>query len=272
MAEEGMVPDFKSQPWVVFDTVVAKSYLLGDTSADGLAVGSQTPAINSNGEMVFFSAGRTEPQVPWYTNVQLNGQLAYGFEVWGAYLLFGFPPVIQWNSNSLDPDVVVNAQQEGVPPALLLTHALLNFSILKMNLGQENQFNWPSTRFGAGGGLTTSGNLINPLAQNSLPQRANVMTFPEPIEIPRTQPLDVKLQVAPEARNLIGTPTAPGVGLAFTLYHMEGNILDDPGPPPTYLTDDLYLEMTPYSMQFGYIGRRIKHTQYGQVPSGPAQQ
>jgi len=256
---------FKSQPWVLFDTIASKSYLLGDTTSAGLAIGSQVPSLNANGEIVFFqSSGRTRASMPWFTNLDVAGQLAYGLQVWQIYLNIVFPTLPNKASN------IQNSTESGVgsvPPTVRLAEAILNFGVLSMNLGQENQAEWPLSRFGAGGGLalstggsgggTGSGGMS--LASNSIPATANVMKLPEPIEMGRTQNLSAKIKLAPEIFALIGSPAAPGVGSALPNYKLE---LD--GDTPVIVS----LPMQPFSIQLGFVGRRIKDTQYGLVVRG----
>jgi hypothetical protein len=244
---------FKGQPWILFDTIVASSFLIGDVQNP--AVGATTPAINANGQMIFFNApGRSNSQTPWYTNLDLPGQLSYGMEVWAAYLLFAFPamPPVQ----NIGYDFEANP---GVPGPVKLMEAILNFSVLDLNLGQENQTRFPLTRFGAGGGIFMNGGAgVTNIVQNGLPEGANVLKLAEPIEMPRTQNLDVRITIAPEARGIIGSVAAPGVGQPMSdyAYGVVG------GTEPTVAD----LPQLPFSMQLGLIGRRIKFTQYGQIP------
>lgn len=252
---------FKSQPWVLFDTIASRSFLLGDPN--GLAIGSQVPAINASGEIVFFqSSGRTAANMPWYTNLDLAGQLAYGFQVWQIYLNIMFPTMP--NHASTIQDTTAVASVGPIPTTVRLAEAILNFGVLSMNLGQENQAEWPLSRFGAGGGLalatggggtgTEQGGMA--MASNSLPQSANVMKLPEPIEMGRTQNLSAKIKLAPEVFGLIGTPAAPGVGAPLQDYFMEYA-----APAPTVVQR----VMQPFSIQLGFVGRRVKNTQYGQI-------
>jgi hypothetical protein len=247
---------FKSQPWILFDTVVASSFLIGDSSPAGLAIGSTIPAINSNGEMIFFSSsGRNTANTPWYTNLDQQSTLSFGLEVWQIYLLFAFPAVTPNQNNGFDP--TVNA---GVPPTTKLIEAILNFGVVELELGQENQMRWPCTRFGAGGGLTVSNTAAVVENQNSLPQGANVMKLPEPIEMPRTQNINAKIRIAPEARAMIGTPAAPGVGTPLVNY----SYVIATGETPATVS----LAQFPFAVQLGLVGRRVKDTQYGQIPGG----
>jgi len=251
---------YKSQPWVLFDTIASKSFLLGDPN--GLAIGSQVPAINSNGEIVFFqSSGRTQANMPWYTNLDVAGQLAYGFQVWQIYLNVMFP-VMPNKASVFQESTVLTVGPTA--PTVRLAEAILNFGVLSLNLGQENQAEWPLTRFGAGGGLSLatggsgSGAAIggNSLASNSAPFAANVMKLPEPIEMGRTQNLSAKIKLAPEVFALIGNVAAPGVGSPLEPYTLE---IDADGPT------NVNLVMQPFAIQLGFVGRRVKNTQYGQL-------
>lgn len=257
-AQPGMVPQYKGQPWILFDTIVAKSFLVGDTSADGIAIGSNIPAINAQGEMIFFNApGRNNSNTPWYCNLDQQATLSYGLEVWGAYLLLAFPtmPPVQ----NIGYDFTSNP---GVPGTVKLAEAILNFSVIELELGQENQTRFPATRFGAGGGLFVNSGTVTVLAGNAMPQGANVLVFPEPIEMPRTQNLAAKLRMSPAAMAIIGAPApgVPGVGTALSpyAYGVSG------GETPVVNN----LAQLPFSVQLGLIGRRIKMTQYGQIPAG----
>lgn len=251
---------FKSQPWILFDSIVAKSFLLGDGSANGLAIGSQTPAVSSQGEVVFFnSSGRTTANYPWYTNVDVSGQLAYGFEVWQLYLMVAFPASPLTNSYDFTAPGTALTQLT-VPMTTRLAECFINFGVLEMQLGQENQMRWPLHRFGAGGGVRDNSNATS-LATNADPQVGNVLKLPEPIEMPRTENLSAKIRLAAEVFALIGTPTAtggtPGVG--------------SPLAPQPYLVasgDTNALQLQPYMLQLGLVGRRVKKTQYGQIGSG----
>lgn len=249
----GAAPEtYKSQPWVLFDTVVARSFLLGDTTAPGLAVGTTMPAISASGEMVFFNApGRNTATTPWYTNLDQQSTLSYGFEVWQIYLSFMFP-AFPPNQN-IGYDLDANA---GVPGTVKLMEAILNFGVLEMELGQENQVRWPLSRFGAGGGLYVNGGLITTVAQNSQPQASNVLKLPEPIEMPRTQNLAVKIRIAPEAHAIIGTRAALGVGMELADY-----VYGVAATPTT-----VSRQQPPWMVQLGLMGRRVKYTQYGQIP------
>jgi hypothetical protein len=256
---------FKSQPWVLFDTIASKSFLMGDSTADGLAIGSQIPSISSAGEITFFqSSGRTRATMPWYTNLDVAGQLAYGLQVWQIYLNIVFPTMPN-RATTIQDLATVGPAQGPIPTTIRLAEAILNFGVLSMNLGQENQAEWPLSRFGAGGGLAlaTGGSGSGPgnggmaLASNSIPATANVMKLPEPIEMGRTQNLSAKIKLAPEVFDLIGSIAAPGVGSKLGNYFMEL-----PGPVLVNRA------MMPFQVQLGFVGRRIKDTQYGQVVRG----
>lgn len=254
--EKGQPLEFKGQPWILFDTIVARSYLLGDVSAQGIAIGGQVPAISAAGEMTFFNGGgRVKSTLPWYTNLDLPGQLSYGLEVWQIYLMFAFPTLTPNQNNGADFSV-----NPGIAPGVKLMEAILNFGVLSIDLGQENQVEWPLTRFGAGGGMSLS-NTIGMLASNSIPENANVMKLPEPIMMPRTQNLNARIRIAPEGTAMIGTVAAPGVGsplLGYSYAISNGEV-----------TNTVVLPQLPWSVQLGLVGKRVKKTQYGQVnPQG----
>jgi len=247
------VPQYKGQPWILFDSIVSSSFLVGDTTKP--AIGTSIPAITAKGEMIFFNApGRNQATTPYYTNLDVQSMLSYGLEVWGAYLLFSFPTLTP--TQNIGYDFTANP---GVPPTVKLMEAILNFSVLDLELGQENQTRFPSTRFGAGGGLTVNAGVVSTLAGNSLPENANVMKFPEPIQMPRTQNLSAKLSLAPEALPMIGSPAAPGVGSPLAAYVYGVGVVES--QPVT-----VNLPQLPFLVQLGLIGRRIKLTQYGQIP------
>lgn len=243
---------FKSQPWILYDTVASTTFLLGATTA---AIGATTPAISANGEIAFFNApGRSRSTQPWYTNLDIPGQLAYGFEVWQVYIHIMVPtwPMLP----SYDPDAPGMAPTIlNVPPTTRLVEAIINFGVLSFELGQENQMEWPCSRFNAGGGLVDSGSQVS-RANNGVPAGSNVLMLPEPIEMPRTQNLWAKIRLAAEVQALIGTPAVPGVGapLATQAYTVASG-------------DTNELQLQPYAIQLGFVGRRIKDTQYGQVPT-----
>jgi hypothetical protein len=255
MPQVGRPKNFKSQPWVLFDTVAAFSFLRGDTTANGLAIGSQTPAVNMNGEIVFFQGGgRTTANYPWYTNLDVSGQLAYGFEVWQIYLLLAFPVMPFVASVNPNPPASAPSVPE-TPTTLRLAESIINFGVLEFELGQENQTRWPLTRFGAGGGLHIGATfLVN--VQNSEQQAGNIMGLPEPIEMPRTQNLSMKIRLAAEVLDLIGTVAAPGVGAPL----LNQDFIVDAVPTT------VSRRLPPYAIQLGLKGRRIKNTQYGQIP------
>lgn len=245
---------FKGQPWILFDTVASASFLLGDPN--GLAIGTQTPAISRAGEIVFFSAGRNISSTPQLTNMDVNAQLAYGMEIWQIYLMLAFPIVTPNQNDGFSAET-----DAGVAPTEKLAECLINYGILDMDLGQEQQVSFPCTRFGSAGGLKISNSIASASVQNSPPDNANILKLPEAIECPRTQNLRARIRIAPEAFPMIGTVAAPGVGsprqpYAFT-YLPEG-------PEPQPIT--VQLPELPYAVQLGLVGRRVKFTQYGQIP------
>lgn len=245
--------NFKSQPWILFDTVAANSFLLGDTTADGQALGTASPAISSAGEIVFFNApGRSAAQTPALTNLDQASTLSYGFEVWQIYVMFGFPAMPP--NQNIGYDLTANA---GVPGTVKLAEAILQYSVLELQLGQEQQAQWPLARFGAGGGMYVSGGMITNVVQNAIPEGANVMKLPEPIEMPRTQNLFAKIRIPTFCFPIIGSYAGtPGVGTKLAPYQYGTD------NTPTVRS----LAQPPYKIELGLVGRRIKNTQYGQLP------
>jgi len=251
-APTGQPQNFKSQPWILFDSVVANSFLLGDTSSDGQAVGTTIPAISQNGEMIFFNApGRNAASTPTLTNLDQQSTLSYGFEVWQIYVALQFPTFTP--NQNIGYDLSANA---GVPGTVKLMEAILNFGVLELQLGQENQALWPLTRFGAGGGLNVNAGTVAVVGSNAIPDGANVMKLPEPIEMPRTQNIYAKIKLAPQVFALIGSVAAPGVGTKLSSYQYGV------ASTPTVVS----LPQPPFKVELGLVGRRIKNTQYGQLP------
>jgi hypothetical protein len=202
--------------------------------------------------MLFFAQGRLQPTLPWYTSLEQLAQLSYGFEMWAGSLTLMLPPV-QPVSSAADP-------WEGDPLALgtsgmsMLAHALVYFSVMEMKLGQEEQSSWPFQAFGCAGGVWSSSGFDGAQIQNGVPTADNKLVLSEPIQIPRTQPLSAKLKLANEVRALIGTPAAPGVGSPLAEYEYETDKGTQELQPP------------PFGVRFTLYGRRIKKTQYGQLP------
>ena len=117
---------------------------------------------------------------------------------------------------------------------------------------------WPVHRFGAGGGMYLMDSIGTQVGQNANPDGSNVLKLPEPVEIARTQNLNAKIRLAPAVLPLIGTNAAPGVGTElddFDVITSKGEV-EIPAPP--------------FTIQVGLIGKRIKKTQYGQVPGQTA--
>lgn len=259
MAEPIQQPGaYKSQPWVLFDTIAAASFLLGD-SANPAAGGG--PAITQNGVINFFqSANRTKATMPWYTNLDQNAMMSFGLEVWQIYLSFGFPamPPIQ---TLTEYDTAADLPA-GPPPTIKLMEAILNYGVLELNLGQEEQTVWPLSRFGAGGGLATGNTAGVVVGQNSNPDSYNVMKLPEPIQMMRTQNISAIIRLAPEVFEIIGTPLALGVGAPLADYQLATVLAGE--PPVATIVERA---QPPYTLQLGLVGRRVKDTQYGQVPN-----
>lgn len=243
---------FKSQPWKVHDAIVANSFLLGDTTQGNLAVGTQGPAISAGGEMIFFASGRLQPNLPWYTSLQQVGALSYGFEVWQMSITLMLPPMQATNNGAVPYEVQAGAVFTS--PVMMLAHSLVFFGVMSMDLGQEDQMSWPVQCFGSGGGLHATNTFDGNAVQNGTPEESNQLKLPEPIMIPRTQALSAKIRLAAEVHALIGTVAAPGVGSPL-------------GPYPLELGEgSVELESPPFGIRFVLTGRRIKKTQYGQLP------
>ncbi len=247
MADE-QLGQFKSQPWIVFDTVAARSYLLGEDRPEFRAFGTPGPAITASGELLFFSAGRTQPVSPWYTSTELVGQLSYGFEAWQVYVAFNMPPYPAINQGA--PGIGGTGFRS---PVNALVQTILNFSVLQMKLGQEEQMSWPLIRFGSGGGFYMTNSAGASSVQNGWPQEGNVIALPDAVMIARTQNVDAKILIAPEAHSIIGTNALPGVGtnLGDIAVELETGVVAVPE--------------LPFTIQVGLIGKRVKKTQYGQV-------
>jgi len=241
----GMIPSFKGQPWVLWDTIASQDFTVGSTANN--ALGSSSPAIGSDGSMVFFQE-RTKSKWPNLTNLDNIGQLSYGFKCWAIAFEIMFPTFAP--EQGLANDV----GGAGVPPTIKLAEAILNYSVVDTNLGQENQTSWPITAFGNAGAMWVNNSIVGG-AQNGAPDIRCAMVLPEPIEMGRTQNFDIKIKVAQFLFGLIGTPAALGVGqplLPYTLGLTGGDT-------PTS-TD---LVQPPYGIKCKLIGERIKLTQYG---------
>jgi len=234
--EEGV---YKGQPWIVFDTVAALSFLIGDTTANGIAIGTNTSAVNAAGEMIFFnSQGRSKANFPWLTNLDIPGQLAYGLEVWAIAVELKIPGQSQFNGFT--------------PQSAKLAESLLQFSVVELNLGQEEQSSWPATSFGNGGAIYAPVQS----SQNSEPGITESLKLPEPIAMGRTQNLSCKLKIAPFMFGLIGSVAAPGVGQPLQSYSFDGG-----GEDPIVRAEG------PFGITMKLIGRRIKLAQYGASPT-----
>jgi hypothetical protein len=246
---------FKSQPWKVHDAVVARSFLLGETDNSLFAYGTAGPAINRSGEMLFFASGRVQSNLPWYTSLQQVGQLSYGFEVWQMAISLMLPPVQTIASSETPWDTSPAPQTSGMAQ---LANALVYFGVMETELGQENQMSWPVQCFGSGGGVWNASNNDGAAIQNGNPTETNQLKLPEAIMIPRTQALSAKIRLANEVHALIGSPAAPGVGTPLANYSY------------TTAKGQSDLEPAPFGVRFTLSGRRVKKTQYGQLPDVPA--
>ncbi len=252
----GMLPSFKGQPWVLFDTIASSDFTVG---SDTNALGSDGPAIGNDGLMIFFNGGRNKKKNPNLTNVDLNGQLSYGFNCWAIALeicvpqYYAVPSINEgWDNN--EPVI-------GTPPTSKLAEALLNFGVVICDLGQEEQSYFPATAFGSGGGLW-NGMIGTGAVQNGPPDIRCVMTLPEPIAMGRTQNFSVTLQVASFMFDLIGKVGALGVGQPLEDYQLQitgGGEVD-----PTYTM----LPQPPYAVKCKLIGERV-HGGHLTSPASP---
>jgi hypothetical protein len=146
-----------------------------------------------------------------------------------------------------------------------LAESILNYSVLQLNLGQEDQIEWPLSRFPAGGGLVVSAATGGGVADaglaatnNGMAQASNVLSLPEPIEMGRTQNLSAKIRLSPDVFAMIGSIAAPGVGAPLSPYLYSITL---PGNDAI----DAVLSMIPMMVQINLKGRRVKNTQYGQL-------
>jgi hypothetical protein len=251
MAEEiAQLEKFKSQPWLLFDTVASTSFLVGDTSTP--AVGQNTPAISRAGEIDFFqSSNRLAASMPWYTNMDKPAQLSYGMEVWAIYIALLFPKVPGCASFGDGPSLSGASNAVGPSSVQVLSAAIVNFGVLELRLGQEPQCDWPIHKFPQGGGY--EGGAGTDSISNAIPAGANVCRLPEPIEMPNNMNLSAKIKLAPQAMATIGDPLAVGAGGPLDPY-----IAATSGSP-------ISVPYAPYAIQLGLVGRRIKDTQYGQI-------
>lgn len=253
-AEVPVGAGYKGQPWVLYDTVAAFSFLVGDTSPEGLAIGTQLPAITSQGKMIFFSAGRTRAGNDTLTNMDIDAQLSYGMSVWQIYVRTIMP--IQ----NIAVDIQDGVDNNVFPQILKLTENILNLSVLNVDLGQEEQLFLPVLSVGAGGGQVLEGNQFVGNSANGVQVRQNMLNLPEPIEMPRTQNMKVELILDPRVLASIGTVAAPGNGIQLPTYSYLA------GPDPNNPVAIGPLLETPFSVQVGLVGRRVKKTQYGMIP------
>jgi len=257
-------PDQKKQPWCLFDTVVAKSFLLGDTRPDiGLALGSPNPAITKKGEILFLTAsGRNKSNNPELTNMDTGGQMSYGLELWGIYILFGMPIVPPIQNTGHDPDL-----NPGVSGPIKLVESIVNFGLFELDVGQEPQLVIPVERVGAGGGVHVTQNIANNMAQNSQPSAENFLRLPEPIYFPRTQVLAAKISLDPVVHDLIGyaPPGAQGVGSPLDKYKYTYWTYPEDEEPVQH---DMELPQNPFMIRVGLMGNRVREVQYGQLTEG----
>ena len=250
---------FKSQAWMLYDTVASKSFLVGGDEpniGEQDAIGTNAPAISTAGEVGFFDQGRTKSNAGvFYTNMDVSGSLSYGMEVWGIYVTVLMPSLRLIEDDGAGGIIVP------FPRVSRLGEALINGAVMSVQLGQEfEQILAPNHKFGSGGAYITGGDFLqNPV--NGLPTRQNVMVLPEPIEMPRTQNIGCKMQLSGEALKFIGNGNDPGVGLSLppvitTFTDAGGNAVQ------------IDVAEMPFGLQVGLIGKRIKHVQYGQTAGG----
>jgi len=247
---------FKGQPWVLYDTVAAWSFLAGDSSDDGLAKGSRNPAVSAKGELAFFQERSRSAVGEAYTNLDQPGQLSYGMEVWGIYFAVMLPITATFATDDGTGNSVYHQMAK-------LAECLLNGAALLVDLGQEEQTAFHALRFGAGGGLQIQGSNTILNVNNGEPFRQHMMVFPEPIEMPRTQNFVATLELSPEALDLIGTVATPGVGIPLPAISFVTTPFGE-GTATTVTKREL-----PYMAQLGFVGRRVKKTQYGQLGPRP---
>lgn len=241
--------EFKTQPWILFDTIVSTDFRPG-TAVD--AVGSSNPAISQQNTIIFFQgAGRTKASMPWYTNLDMPGQLSYGLEVWQIYFALKNPRVPATMSQGQ-----VAAADIGPSSVMTFESTLLQFAELEVELGQENQMKWPLSRFGAGGGLYNS-SLISGTGNNSRQDAVNVLELAEPIQMPRTMNFHATIRIAPEV-----SPVLQALGGPLPALKFWNESLDIPA--------DITVPQLPYSLELGFVGRRVKKTQYGQIARNPS--
>lgn len=251
MAEEvQQLQKFKSQPWVLFDTVASTSFLVGDSVE---AFGQNTPAISRAGEIDFFqSSSRLAASMPWYTNMDKPAQLSFGMEVWAIYVALLFPKVPSGATFGSAGELATASDAFGPSSVQVLAAAIVNFGVLTIRLGQEPQCDWPIHKFPQGGGYEGGAGFDS--ISNAIPAGANICRLPEPIEMPNMQNISAKIQLAPEAMLTIGNPLAVGAGGPLDPY-----VATTTGESP------ITVDYPPYAIQLGLVGRRIKETQYGQI-------
>lgn len=257
---------FKKQPWIIYDTVAAHSFLIGDTSDQGRAQGTQNPALNQNGEMIFFGVGgRDKANTPELTNMDAS-LLSVGLEIWKLGIEFKFPLMEGIHNTGFDPDLV-----PGVNGPTKLIESIVNWGIFSLDAGQEEQMAWPLTSIGSAGGLWITDNVSIMNGQNGPPDVDKGMRLPEPIAIERTQVLKAKIRVGPQAHNMIGTwaPAATranwGVGQPLENYLYYSTPI-----PPSEDPTEHSLQQNPYAIQVKLWCQRVKREQYGAYDIGPA--
>lgn len=252
--------DFKKQPWILYDTIAARSFLIGDNTAAGLAIGTQNPAINQNGEMIFFGVGgRDKANTPELTNMDAS-LLSVGLEIWKLGIEFRMPLLEGIHNTGFDPDLAL-----GINGVMKLVECITNWGIFSLDAGQEEQMSWPLTAIGAAGGLWVSDNVSVLLGQNGPPDVDRGMRLPEPIAIERTQVLKGKIKIGPECQQMIGfygpspaTRANWGVGQPLEPYLYYSTPIA-PSEDPTLHT----LPQNPYAITVKLWCQRVKREQYG---------
>lgn len=252
--QSGQIPAWKEQPWMMYDTVASRDFRIGAVVDAGFpALGTSQPAFNQQGECVFFDAGgRNKANWPQLTNMDVPGQLSYGFRCHAVALELKFPMQI------LAQTMQTNASAPtGPSPAQKLAECIVQFGSLQMMLGQEEQFFFPVSSFSNGGALYTPTGIFSN-AQNGFPAQNVLLALPKPILMGRTQNLSVKLKIAPQCFTLIGRGAAAGVGAPVDDYAFTTPDLVDPAVG--VVTE---LPMPPYGITCKLYGAREKLAQYG---------
>lgn len=252
--QAGMIPAWKEQPWMLYDTVASRDYRIGTDPTIFPAIGTTQPAFNQSGEAVFFdAAGRNRANFPQLTNMDTPGTLAYGFRCHAVALELKFP--MQMLAQTLDTNEMTPA---GPAPGQKLGECILQFGTLQMMLGQEEQFYFPCSSFSNGGALWSPTGIFSSV-QNGFPAQQILMMLPKPVLMGRTQNMSVKLKISPLCFDLIGRGAVnPGVGAPVDDYLFTTPDTVDPA-----VGVQTELPMPPYALTCKLYGAREKLTQYG---------